>query len=201
MLRQGFFAFGIFYALLPTSLATAPTTHGNPQGAQYIAVLPNDSPCSGSVIASSTIDGTGVGIQVSISGCPSAGGPFILDPSNEETANSCQQSKPAMCPAGDLAGKHGSMAGPNFAANYIDPFLSTIVGSPAFVGNRSLVILASNGTALACADFSMNGGSSPPQPAVGTAPPPIVTAGSAVSVVVSITSTITATSSPPSSEV
>ena len=65
-------------ALLPAALANdkaAPPTTGNPQGAQYIAALPSGS-VSGSVVASSTFNGTGVNLQISLSGLPGQGGPF-----------------------------------------------------------------------------------------------------------------------------
>jgi len=67
---------GILTALITTTLATAPVTNDNPQGAQYIAALPVTCSVSGSVVASSTSNGTGVGVQVSLSSLPSQGGPF-----------------------------------------------------------------------------------------------------------------------------
>lgn len=44
--------------------------------------------------------------------------------------------------------------------SYVDFYLSTTPGNPAFVGNRSVVIFSGNGgntTTLACANFTMNG--------------------------------------------
>lgn len=138
--------------------------------------------------------------------CASTGG--VLNPSNEPTTKPCDPSKPAFCAIGDLAGKHCKMPGPNFAtryalsqhilttmlisSSYIDPYLSTVVGSTAFVGNRSLVISMSNNVILCCADFSTNGGSSSPRPLVQSGPGPIVTAGSAITVVstVSLATTV-----------
>ena len=63
--------------LIPTTLADkAPATTDNPQGVQYIAVLPKDKAVSGSVVASSNSTGNGVNFDVSISGLPKDGGPF-----------------------------------------------------------------------------------------------------------------------------
>lgn len=79
LLPQLLFILGFLASLLPTCLAkgkAAPATSGNPQGAQYIAVLPSNTPISGSVVASSSPNGTGIEIEVSISGLPASGGPF-----------------------------------------------------------------------------------------------------------------------------
>lgn len=63
--------------LLPTTLAdSAPVTHDNPQGAQYVATLPKTNAVRGSVVASSNNTGNGVSFSVSISGLPAQGGPF-----------------------------------------------------------------------------------------------------------------------------
>jgi hypothetical protein len=79
MKRYALLAPGLVVALAPRILAqSAPVTHNNPEGVQFIAVVPNSSGLSGSVVASSTGNGTGVGIQVSIAGLPSQGGPFSM---------------------------------------------------------------------------------------------------------------------------
>ena len=71
------FIFGLVALLTPTILAdSAPVTNDNPEGAQYVAALPSGGAVSGSVVASSTYNGTGVRFQVSISGLPKDGGPF-----------------------------------------------------------------------------------------------------------------------------
>lgn len=49
--------------------------------------------------------------------CASTGA--VLDPTNEKTTIPCNSDKPANCLIGDLAGKHGAMPGPNFAAKYV----------------------------------------------------------------------------------
>ena len=67
---------GFVAATLPTILAQAPATNNNPPGVQYIAKLPTNGSVSGSVIASTPGNGTGVDFQVSISGLPSQGGTF-----------------------------------------------------------------------------------------------------------------------------
>jgi hypothetical protein len=79
MKRKAFLTPGLLLALAPSTLAkSAPVTNNNPEGVQFIAVVPNSSGLSGSVVASSTGNGTGVGIQVSIAGLPSQGGPFSM---------------------------------------------------------------------------------------------------------------------------
>jgi len=75
MIRLSFLA-----ALLPAALAQvppAPTAKGNPPGAQYIATLPNNANLpNGNLVVSSTSDGDGVNVQVSINSLPTSGGPF-----------------------------------------------------------------------------------------------------------------------------
>ena len=61
------------------SQTLAPPTSGNPPGLQYIAVLSNVGSAgslSGSVVASSASNGSGIDIQISVSGLPAVGGPF-----------------------------------------------------------------------------------------------------------------------------
>ena len=134
MRRHSSILLALLASSLPTSLTQdAPVSTDDPEGAQYIAALP--SPLSGSVVASSLENGTG--IQVSVSRLPSSGGPFtytintnalssngscgsaggVLDPYQGQTA--CESSDPSKCKVGDLSRKHGTMAGPNFADKYV----------------------------------------------------------------------------------
>lgn len=52
----------------------APPTSGNPPGAQYVAALTGS--LSGSVIASSSANGSGVDFQINVLGLPAVEGPF-----------------------------------------------------------------------------------------------------------------------------
>ena len=77
-MRYSAFGFSLVALLVPTSFAqtAAPVVNCNPPGSQYIAVLPNSGPVTGSVVASSNSNGIGANFQVSISDLPSQGGPF-----------------------------------------------------------------------------------------------------------------------------
>ncbi|WPG99231.1 Hypothetical protein R9X50_00204200 [Acrodontium crateriforme] len=177
------FSYGLLATFVPIVLGqAAPEVTGNPAGAQYTAVLPSTTGVSGQVVVSSTPDGNGVAIQVSISDLPAQGGPFLyhihnnplsangscasagghLNPYNVSESFVCDPAAPKDCQVGDLSGKHGKMTGPSFSASYDDKFISTTPGTPEFMGNRSLVVHNSNLTRIACANFSMNGASFAP---------------------------------------
>lgn len=42
-------------------------------------------------------------------------------------------------------------------SSYVDKYISTVPGSPAFVGNRSIVVHYNNKTIITCANFAQNG--------------------------------------------
>ena len=80
----------------------------------------------------------------------------------------CDRANPATCQVGDLSGKHGKIVPSNetteerwnktviaFRANYVDRNVTLDMNSPAFVGNRSIVLHIDDDrkTTLACADF------------------------------------------------
>lgn len=109
---------------------------GNPLGASYLATLPDltSTNIRGSVLASSNPNGTGVLFQVSLSGFPDEGGPFLyhihvnpitdgnfttagghLDPFLRGDSPSCAADLPATCQVGDLSGKHGKVNGTSYA--------------------------------------------------------------------------------------
>lgn len=68
---------GLLAFLLPRTLSQIPEVTGNPAGAQYVAILPNNAGLpSGTVVISSSPDGNGVSISVSFSQLPAVGGPF-----------------------------------------------------------------------------------------------------------------------------
>ncbi|KAL1585257.1 hypothetical protein WHR41_05876 [Cladosporium halotolerans] len=154
----------------------APVVEDNPIGMQYIAILPDksDSAIRGAVAVNSNANGTGANVQISISGLPDKGGPFTyhihkcpvaglncttagshLDPYGATDTPPCDPSQPDKCEVGDLSGKHGKMNGPSFAANYVDAYISTAEGTPAFVGNLSVVVHAADKTRLTCANFKL----------------------------------------------
>ncbi|KAK3623639.1 hypothetical protein LTR56_021502 [Elasticomyces elasticus] len=184
-MRTSALATGALAILLPATLAqstTAPEVTGNPGGAQYIATLPNNGSLpNGNVVVSSMPDGNGVDVQISINNLPSSGGPFLyhihvnpvdstgnctttgahLDPYNVTEAVTCNASKPEDCQVGDLSGKHYKINGTSLTANYIDKYISTQPGTPAFMGNRSIVIHFANKTRITCANFTIPGQYSP----------------------------------------
>ena len=68
--------------------------------------------------------------------------------------------------------------------SYVDLFLSTEKGTPAFVGDLSIVVHSSNKSRLSCANFTLQGmnlGASSPGPTQASSPisshPSITTAG------------------------
>lgn len=135
------------------------------------------STVQGSIIISSTSGGSGVSVSVNFTGFPSeaAYGPFVyhihelavpangncsatmghLDPTDRGEYYPCVVGAPATCQVGDLAGKHGNITLTNFVAQYSDAFLSTNPSSPAFFGNRSVVIHTANTTRITCANFTL----------------------------------------------
>nr|POE50132.1 s-adenosylmethionine mitochondrial carrier protein [Quercus suber] len=149
----GVFTFAAVLARTTAQSTEAPIVTNNPAGVQYVAQFPaNSSGPSGAVVVSSAPDGMGVNVQIVISNLPSVGGPFrelgALD------AKVCDSHQPKDCQIGDLSGKHGTMNGPQFSANYIDKYISLVEGATAFVGNRSIIILDSNYTRIACANLT-----------------------------------------------
>ena len=68
---------GLLAFVFPVCFAAdALVTTDNPQGAAYIAALPKDGATTGSVVASSVANGTGVHFNVNFAGLPTVGGPF-----------------------------------------------------------------------------------------------------------------------------
>lgn len=130
---------------------------------------------------SSTSGGSGVNVAVNFTGFPSEAsyGPFVyhihampvpadgncsatmghLDPTDRGEYYPCNVAAPDTCQVGDLAGKHGNITMTNFVAQYSDAFLSTDPSSPAFFGDKSVVIHTENTTRITCANFMMMGGS------------------------------------------
>ncbi|KAJ8114516.1 hypothetical protein OPT61_g3623 [Boeremia exigua] len=154
----------------------APVVSGNPEGASYVATLPEQTKYTvrGSVAAVTADDGTGVKFTVSISGLPAEGGPFMyhihekpvpsdgnctgtgahLDPYKRGEVPICDATKPETCQTGDLSGKHGNMTAQEWSQEYVDLYSATRPDSNAYFGNLSVVVHLSNKTRIACANFT-----------------------------------------------
>ncbi|KAL9090657.1 MAG: hypothetical protein Q9165_005145 [Trypethelium subeluteriae] len=156
-----------------TSAQDAPVVSSNPPGSMYIATFPNllSNVIRGRVVASS--NGGPVNYAVNIANLPQGAGPFEyhihefpvppngdctgtgghLDPYNRGEQPPCDASQPQTCQVGDLSGKYGKINSTSFAASFTGRFTSLTPGTPQFVGNRSFVVHANNGTRIACASF------------------------------------------------
>ncbi|KAF9700309.1 hypothetical protein EKO04_001937 [Ascochyta lentis] len=166
-------------------LGPAPSQTNQP-AATYVATLPDTmfNPLVGDTVQGTiTAIGTssGVNFTVDISNLPSqaAYGPFNwhihtlpvpsdgnctatmghLDPQNIGELYMCNTAAPATCQVGDLAGKHGGKISTpaNFSTQFIDPFLTTQQGSPAFFGGLAFVLHTANTTRFTCANFVLQG--------------------------------------------
>lgn len=136
---------------------------------------------TGNMMISSNPSILGVAINIDFSGFPDAAayGPFVyhihakavpadgnctatlghLDPTDRGEYYPCNAAEPSSCQVGDLSGKHGNVtASGDFTTAYSDYFLSTDPSSPAFAGDKSVVIHSSNATRITCANFMMVNG-------------------------------------------
>ncbi|KAJ9630324.1 uncharacterized protein PV06_02496 [Exophiala oligosperma] len=157
----------------------APITENNPIKATFQAILQVDKPIQGQITGVSSDNGTGVNFNVNFFDFPDASiGPFSyhihvdpvpkdgnctgtgghLDPYDRGETPACDAYEPSTCQCGDLSGKHGPIndtaTEKNFQVTYLDLYLSTHPESPAYFGNRSVVIHAANGTRLNCGNFT-----------------------------------------------
>lgn len=161
----------------------------NQPATTYIATLPDymfnplvGDAVQGTIAAVGTVNG--VQFTVNITNLPSqaAFGPFNwhihampvpsdgnctatlghLDPQNGGELYKCNTAAPQNCQVGDLAGKHGGKITTegSFTTSFVDSFLSTEEGSPAFFGGLGFVLHTSNTTRITCANFEakMEGG-------------------------------------------
>jgi hypothetical protein len=139
------------------------------------------STVTGAILISSSSGSSGVNVAVNFTGFPSEStyGPFVyhihaapvpadgncsatmghLDPTDRGEYYPCNVAAPATCQIGDLAGKHGNITAATFVAQYADQYLSTDPSSPAFFGDKSVVIHTSNATRITCANFKLVSGS------------------------------------------
>ncbi|KAF2496004.1 Cu/Zn superoxide dismutase-related protein, partial [Lophium mytilinum] len=168
----------LFLSVLSTAalgLATdAPETTNN-LSASYFAVLPNrvDTEVRGTITIMSPPNGKGADIAITLSGLPSEGGPFLyhihdkavpadgnctgagahLDPYGRGETPPCDSSQKQTCQVGDLSGKYGTINATGYSAAYTDHYLSLVPGTPAYFGNRSIVVHFANKTRITCANF------------------------------------------------
>ncbi|KFY74832.1 hypothetical protein V499_05168 [Pseudogymnoascus sp. VKM F-103] len=171
-------------ALVATTVASdAPKVTGNPTDVTYKAQIADDNKngVSGFVEIAAGPQGNGADIKYQFN-LPAEGGPFTfhihenpvnatglcastgahLDPYNAGEKPACDTTNLAACQVGDLSGKIGDKlpSGGN-TGELDDAFTSLVVGAPAFIGNRSIVVHASDKTRIACANFELvnsNGG-------------------------------------------
>jgi Cu/Zn superoxide dismutase len=177
-----------------TPSTVAPVVNNNPIGASFFATLPNTegSTLRGTITGSTSGNGTGVDWAISLSGLPTAGGPFLYhihekpipangnctaagahqDPYKRGEDPPCDPTQKANCQTGDLSGKYGKINGTAFAAAYHDLYTSTNPKDPAYFGNLSIVVHLANKTRIGCANFvTIATGFEPPAPPVSVAPP------------------------------
>jgi hypothetical protein len=158
----------LFASLATGALAAtdAPVISDNPAGASYMAEFSGE--VNGEIVFTTHPGGKGVDVAVSLNGFANEPGPFVyhihqnavpadgncngteahLDPENFGEQPPCDASKPDTCQIGDLAGKHGKIPGQNstsnpsesFSAQYTDLYISTLPGTPEFLGGRAVVI-------------------------------------------------------------
>ena len=151
-----------------------------------------------------------------------------LDPENRGEKPPCDPTQPQQCQVGDLAGKHGKadltslsaqsvlffqgtsgMAimrsnGTNQACvRYLDLYVSSVLGDPAYFGNRSVVVHDGAGTRLTCANFTLlqpgaGGNGTTPSNSTTSVPYPTST-GSASATTPAVTSSVASAGIPTSS--
>ncbi|CAF9923956.1 MAG: hypothetical protein GOMPHAMPRED_003500 [Gomphillus americanus] len=196
---------------LVSALTNAPVTHGNNPHIKYRATLPGSSstPIRGAISGHASNNGTGIIFNVNFTHLPTDSGPYLyhihenpvpadgnctstgphLDPFNRTETPSCDSTLPATCQVGDLSGKHGRPISGTFSVKYRDVYLSTVSGTAAFFGNRSVVIHNKDKVRLTCANFEVVTDTNSTTTATGTSaassvPPsatgsPIATGGAA----------------------
>ncbi|KID63600.1 Cell surface Cu-only superoxide dismutase [Metarhizium brunneum] len=157
----------------------APVVLNNPH-VTYQAVFPKDAfyhgnihgNVCGSVRASRGPHGRGVRFDVRLENLPKEGGPFLyhihedrvpadgnctktlahLDPYGRGEDPPCDSRAKDSCQVGDLSGKYGQPKR-GLEIWYFDNYTSLAEGTPAFLGNRSIVVHFANKTRITCANF------------------------------------------------
>lgn len=84
-----------------------------------------------------------------------AAGPHLIPYNGPPDNFTCDPSAANLCQVGDLSGKHGEMVSENggYSTSYLDDFAATAPDSPAYFGNRSIVVHNSTGARINCANF------------------------------------------------
>uniref|UniRef100_A0A1Y1MVG6 Uncharacterized protein n=1 Tax=Photinus pyralis TaxID=7054 RepID=A0A1Y1MVG6_PHOPY len=162
----------------------APVVKDNPN-VIYEAVFPMDAfyhgnihgNVRGSVRASPGPNGVGVKFNVRLENLPKEGGPFLyhihedrvpadgnctktlahLDPYGRGENPPCDSRAMQSCQVGDLSGKHGEPKR-DMKFWYYDDYTSLAERTPAFLGNRSIVVHFANKTRITCANFEKSSG-------------------------------------------
>lgn len=191
-----------------TGLLGTATAQTNQPAATYRATLPNSmfDPLVGTVVQGTVqaVGGpNGTTFTVNLTNLPDQAkyGPFAwhihtlpvpangnctattghLDPTNRGELYMCEVAKPETCQVGDLAGKHGGKitTANTFTTTFVDPYLSTVPGTPGFFGGLGFVLHSMNTTRLTCANFvqvgGMNASGTAMMPSSTTSPMPAFT--------------------------
>ncbi|KAF2276073.1 uncharacterized protein EI97DRAFT_433486 [Westerdykella ornata] len=115
-----------------STIVPAPVASNSPEGASYVATLPEKGTVRGSITGISGPNGEGTKFQISVSGLPAEGGPFMyhihekpvpangncsgtgahLDPYKRGEVPPCDPQKKETCQTGDLSGKFRNLTGP-----------------------------------------------------------------------------------------
>ncbi|KAI5288168.1 hypothetical protein KEM54_005425 [Ascosphaera aggregata] len=144
--------------------ATVTTDNLSQVGTTYTAVLLQkwSTQVRGTMTVTPGPGGVGVSVTLMLTGLTgpdedayATGG--VLDPLNAGVSPDCKIANPSACRVGDLTGKHGPLLPYNYLCVYNDKYLSLDTEDPAFLGNRSIVISASDGTPVNCANFTLLG--------------------------------------------
>ncbi|KAL5345531.1 Cell surface superoxide dismutase [Cu-Zn] 4 [Pseudogymnoascus australis] len=166
--------------------AEAPKVTGNPDVTYKAEIADsNENGVGGFVEITAGPDANGADVQFEFN-LPEEGGPFTfhihvspinstgscastgghLDPYGATDTHVCDPTEPELCEVGDISGKLGrKFPAGEIAGNISDDFISLVEGTPAFIGNRSIVVHASDKSRIACANFELvknddNGGGS-----------------------------------------
>ncbi|KFY28362.1 hypothetical protein V493_02964 [Pseudogymnoascus sp. VKM F-4281 (FW-2241)] len=166
-------------ALVATTAGSkAPEVTGNPTNVTYKAEIatPNENGVIGTVAIYAEIprssnevrNGTTVEYIFKL---PEEGGPSTLSIHVNPVNSSGSCASTGACQIGDFSGKSGNKLYEYTAEEYNyyiamdnlrqahDPFISLVGGTPAFIGNRSIVVQAANKSRIACANFVLVTGS------------------------------------------
>lgn len=109
-------------------------------------------------------------------GVPSDGDCYLTGPVFDPAGalSYCNTAYPQACKVGDLSGKHMNVTSNSTGGDYIDAFIAFSSSAPEYFVNRSIVLMDSNSTRLACTNItsvSVGEGSAPSN--ITRAPSPV----------------------------